>query len=183
MWLTEDPWPPMLILGVASLLAIAWWSSTKRAVGLLAAVGCMVLAGVMFIVEQAIVTPAEAVEQRVVDLCWAFQRRDPQTLEYFSKTSPQLRLLCQTALQMVEVQPDLRLTDFQTRLTNENSRAITHFRANATISVVGAGNVGRQPSRFELTWAREGDDWKVIQIRRLNPVNDKELGLLDQTSQ
>ncbi len=183
MWFTEDPWPPMLICGLGALLAISWWANSKRGLAAGLAVFCLALGGAVYVVEGIIVTPAEEVEQLVTDLCWQFQRRDPKVLEHFSQTAASLRHQCQAAMLLVEVQPDLRLTDFQTRLTNEGSRAICHFRANATISVLGAGNVGRQPSRFELTWAREGDAWKIIDLRRLNPIRDEELGLMDRSPQ
>ena len=78
------------------------------------------------------------------------------------------------------VDDDLRLTDFQTRVTNQESRAVTHFRANATLRVQNFGSVGRQPARIELTWAKEGPDWKIIALRRLNPVKDEEMDVLER---
>ena len=42
---------------------------------------------------------------------------------------------------------DMRLTDFQTTFSNENSRASVHFRANADISVAGVRIVLQR--RFE----------------------------------
>ena len=178
MWFTEDPWPPMLLLGVGAIIAIAFWSSSKRVLPLAVAVLCCALAGGVFLLDAAIVTPAERVEGLVVTLCDEFRRNDPRALEHFSATAPELRELCATAMDLVEVDDDLRLTDFQTRLTNQESRAITHFRANATLRVQNFGSVGRQPARIELTWAKEGGDWKIIAVRRLNPVKDEEMGIL-----
>lgn len=182
MWFTEDPWPPMVFCGLGALLAIGWWASSRRVAALAVSVGSLLLGGLIFVVEQAIVTPAEEVEQLVTELCWKFQRQEPQTLDYFSDSAPQLRLMCQLAMGMVTVDPDLRVSDFETQLTNENSRAICHFRANATISLVGAGNVGRQPARFRLTWGREGGEWKIVDVRRLNPIRDEEIGMLDRAA-
>ncbi len=182
MWLTEDPWPPVFICGVAALAALVWWGQTKRVVALLAVAGCIGLGIAAYVIEAAIITPGEEVEQLTTDLCWQFQRKDPEILKQFSLTAPQLMAMCQAALLLVEVHDDLRLTDMHTTVTNNDTRAVCHFRANATISVAGAGNVGRQPARFELTWAREGDQWKIIGLKRLNPIRDEELGVLDRTA-
>lgn len=178
MWFTEDPWPPMLLLGLGAIIAMAFWSSSKRVLPLGVAALCCVLAGGVYLLDAAIITPAEQVEGLVVRLCQEFRRKDPQALDHFSASAPELRALCATAMEMVEVDDDLRLTDFQTRVTNQDSRAVTHFRANATLRVQGFGSVGRQPARVELTWAKEGSDWKIIALRRLNPVKDEEMPVL-----
>jgi len=180
MWFTEDPWPPMLILGLVGLVGIGWWLSSQRVLHLSLAILAVVLAGGVYLIESAIVTPAEQVEQLVGQLCDEFRRKDPQALTHFSAQAPELRLMCQTAMALVDVAEDLRLTDFQTTVTNAGSRAVCHFRANATISLAGHGKVGRQPARFELTWIKEGDRWKISRIRRLHPIKDEELGVLDQ---
>lgn len=182
MWFTEDPWPPMFACGLAALLAVAFWSTSKRAVHLLAALGLLALGGVIYLVEQVIVTPAEQVEALVASLCEDFRHKRPATLDYFSATAPELKLMCSAAMALVEVKDDLRLTDMQTKLTNDDTRAVCHFRANAGMSVMGYGDVGRQPGRFELTWAKEPAGWKIIKIRRLHPINNEELPLLEKSA-
>lgn len=182
MWFTEDPWPPMLACGLGALLAVAFWSSSRRAVHLLVALGLLLFGGVLYLVEQAIVTPGEQVEAQVVQLCDQFRRKDPATLDHFSATAPELKLMCQAAMALVEIDDDLRLTDFQTRLTNADSRAVCHFRANAGLSVLGHGKVGRQPGRFELTWAKEPKGWKIIGVKRLNPIRDEEMPLMERSA-
>jgi hypothetical protein len=91
-------------------------------------------------------------------------------------------LLVETGMAMVTIQSDMRLSDFQTKLTNENSRGTVHFRANATIAVQGFGDVGYQPFRVILTFQRENGEWKIIDVERLNPLNGKKMGTLDQSS-
>ncbi len=179
MWFTEDPWPPMLLCGVGLLVGLGMWASSKRVLHLGISVVSLLLAGVIFYVEQAVVTPAEVVEQHVRHLCDEFRRKQPTALDYFSPTAPGLRAMAEGAMAMVTIGDDLSVTDFKTTITNEGSRAQCHFRANATISLTAAGNVGRQPARFLLTWAKEGDDWKVIAVKRLNPVNGSDMGMMD----
>ncbi len=182
MWFTEDPWPPMLLCGLVGLIGVAWWSSSKRVAHLAVAVGGLVLGGIVYVVEGAIVTPAETVEQAVIDLCHEFQRKDPRALDHFSRTAPELKLLCQTAMNLVDVESDMRLTDFQMRESNAGSRIVSHFRANASLSVTGFGKVGHQPARLELTWAKEGDDWKIVAIRRLHPIRDEEMDVMAKSA-
>lgn len=179
MWFTENPWPPMLLCGIGLLIGLGMWASSQRVLHLGISLLSLLLAGAIFFIEQAIVTPAEVVEQNVVRLCDEFRRKQPVALDYFSPTAPDLRQMAAGAMEMVTIGDDLSVTDFQTTITNQGSRAQCHFRANATISLAGAGNVGRQPARFLLTWAKEGADWKIISVKRLNPINGSDMGMLD----
>jgi hypothetical protein len=182
MWFTEDPWPPMLLCGIGILIGVGMWANSRRVLHLGIAIFALFCAGVIFAVEQAIITPAEQIEQQVVQLCDQFRRKDPQTLDHFSATAPELKTLAQQGMEMVTVGNDLSITDFQTKITNQGSRADCHFRANATISLNTFGNAGRQPARIVLTWAKEGTDWKIIGVKRLNPVNGQEMGVLNASA-
>jgi hypothetical protein len=163
----------MLICGVLALIGVAFWSSSKRVLPLAFAAVFVIAAGIIYAVERAIVTPAEEAESLTQQLCLEFKRQDPATLEHFSPTVPELRSLCEMAMQTFIVEDDLQLSDFQTRMTNDDSRAIVHFRAKATVTAMSYGIMKTyQPARFELTWAREGADWKIIALKRLNPFKD-----------
>ncbi len=182
MWFTEDPWVPMLACGLVGLLFIARWASSKRVLSLVLALGAFLAGGLIYVVEQAIVTPAEEVERLTTQLCWEFQRKDPKVVDHFSATAPELGLMCRLGLKTIDIADDLRLTDFQTEVSNEGSRIVCHFRANATLKVAMAGNVGRQPARLKLTWAKEPDGWKIVKVQRLHPIKDEELEVLAPTS-
>lgn len=182
MWFTEDPWPPMLLCGIGLLVGLGMWASSKRVLHLSVAIVSLLIAGVIFYVEQVIVTPAEEIEQQVVRLCDEFRRKQPAALDHFSPNAPELRTMAEGAMAMVTIGDDLSVTDFKTTITNQGSRAQCHFRANATISLIAAGSLGRQPARFLTTWAREGNDWKLIAVKRLNPVNGNDMGMMDAKS-
>lgn len=178
MWFTENPWPPMLIAGLAALVCVALWNSGQRRVYLLLAAVCALLCGGFYYLERAIVTEGEKLQALTVKLCEDFQKKDATVVRYFSDTAPELKLLIMGAMAMVDVKDDLRLTDFQTNLTNENSRGTVHFRANATLAVQGVGDVGHQPARIVLTYQREKDEWKIIAVDRLNPLTGKKMDTL-----
>lgn len=187
MWFTETPWPPIVILSVVAVALLLAWSANRRIAYLLAAM-LSVLAGVgVYFVEQSVVTERERVEATIHDFVHTFRDEsatynvtspaplggEVKSIDFVSSSAPLIRTLVWTGLNVVKVE-DVRITDLDVTMTSENSRAVTHFRANATISVTGYGNLGRKPSRWELTWQKEANDWRVIRARRLNPITGEE---------
>ena len=180
MWFTETPWPPILIFCVFGVLLFLGWVS-QRKTGYLAGVAlCLALCGLVFVVEQQIVTETERVEQRLLDFTAAFQRDSLQRglLNAVIGGGPELeslkflqgdevRRLATHALDLVDIQDDVRISDIRTKMSNKDSRAITQFRASASITVSGY-SAARQPSRWELTWGKEDGEWKVLRATRLN---------------
>ena len=187
MWFTETPWPPILILSVLGVLLFLGWMS-QRKTGYLAGVAlCIALCGLVFVVEQQIVTETERVEQRLLDFTAAFQRDSLQRglLNAVVGGGPELeslkfiqgdevRRLATHALDLVDIQDDVRISDIRTKITNKDSRAITQFRASASVTVTGY-NAVRQPSRWELTWGKEDGEWKVLRATRLNFLSGQPL--------
>ncbi len=178
MWFTENAWPPMLIAGLASLVFLALWNSNRRGLHLLAALGCLLLCAGFYLLERAIVTEGERLQKIVVSLCDDFRRKAPATLNYFSNGAPGLKAQVLAAMALVTIDKDLRLTDFHTTLTNQNSRGTVHFRANATLSVTGHGGVGHHPARLILIFQREQGEWKIIDVERLHPLTGEKMDTL-----
>jgi hypothetical protein len=183
MWFTEDAWTPMALLAIGAIVCLGLWNSSRRNGYLLVAVALLIGCGAAWVVESSIVTDRERLEALVRNLCDDFRRKDPRTLDYFSAQAGPLRDMVTSAMELVDVQDDLRVTDFETELTNGNSHGSVHFRANATLTVRAIGNVGRQPFRAIIDWQREGGSWKIVDIRRLNPLNGQEMAPLAHTSQ
>lgn len=179
MWFTENAWPPMLIAGLAALVCLALWNSNRRGLHLAAALVCLLLCAGFYFLERAIVTEGERLQQIVVSLCNDFRgKKVAETTSHFSNAAFKEKALVLAAMAMAEVHDDLRLTDFQSNLMNQNSRGTVHFRANATISVVGQGNVGHYPARFVLTFQREQGEWKIIEVERLHPLTGEKMQML-----
>lgn len=168
MWFTENAWPPMFIAGLCALVFFGMWSADRRNLYFFLGVGSLGMIGGAFVLERLILTDGERLQLNVSQLCDEFRRRDPLTLNHFSDTAPDLKEMVQVAMKQVEVGNDLNLTDFRTKITNENSRAEVHFRANATISTMGF--TGHHPFRCVLTFQKEGGLWKIVEIQRLDPI-------------
>ncbi len=187
MWFTETPWPPILMLSVIGVLLFLGWVS-QRKTGYLAGVAlCVALGGFVFVLEQQIVTEMERVEQRLLDFTKAFQRDSLQrgllnavvgggpeleSLKFIQ--ADEVRRMATQALDLADIQDDVRISDIRTRMTNKDSRAITQFRASASVTVAGY-NAVRQPSRWELTWGKEAGEWKVLRATRLNFLSGQPL--------
>jgi hypothetical protein len=60
-------------------------------------------------------------------------------------------------------------------VNEKESLATSHFRANASVTMQGYEAVGRRPTRWEFTWKREKDRWRIIKTRRLHPLRDEEM--------
>ena len=181
-WFTETPWPPIFILGIVAAVLLAVWTSQKQGVWLIGAVVACLAAPVVYLIEKAIVTEGERVEQNVLDLTAAFQRKDRErVLSFFSAQAPDLRDMAVYALNLVDLPKGIDVKDLSVRLSNENSRAISHFRANGTVAVPGVGE-RHSPSRWEVTWQKEGTEWKIIEVVRLHPYKDETMKVFDPRS-
>ncbi|MGE5195243.1 MAG: hypothetical protein ACM3U2_22340, partial [Deltaproteobacteria bacterium] len=134
-WFTENPWPPIFLLAIAACVMLGVWTSQKRGIWLLGAVTAIVVAVAVFLIENAIVTESERVEKKVHAVTEAFQRKDKDgTLAFFSVHSPELRGTVVQALEWVDLPNGVDIKDMTVRLSNENTRAVTRFRANGTVS-------------------------------------------------
>ena len=175
MWFTENPWPPILIAAAVAVLLLFAWAGNRRTPFLLGGLGLLLVCAGIYVAEQQIVTESERVAQRVHALVSAFQRQDSATtLGYISPQAEDIRRLVQDNISRVKLGDDLRVTDVSVEMVGRETRAISKFRASATVSMeIGQAHSG--PTRWELTWQREGNDWRVIKVDRLDPVSGKSL--------
>jgi ketosteroid isomerase-like protein len=183
-WLTENPWPPIFILGIAACVMVAVWTSQKRGAWLVGALTAVIAAAAVFFVEKAVITEGERVEQHVRDLVEAFVRGDrDRVVSFFSARAPELNALAVRGLDLVEFPSGIDVKDMSVRVSNENTRAISLFRANGVVSVKGLGAQQQMASRWQVTWQKEGNDWKIVEVVRLHPYKDESMQILEQRPQ
>ena len=103
-----------------------------------------------------------------------------KTLSYFSEENLTDRTRIKIAMVMFTVHDDLRVSDVMVTVNEKDSLATSHFRANASVTMLGGGDAGWRPSRWEFTWQREEGAWRIIKIQRLHPIRDEEMGPLEK---
>jgi hypothetical protein len=180
MWLTETPWPPIIALLVAAVVFGFLWSRTRRRPLAILALVCLVLVPAAYFVEQAVVTPAEEVEQHVRELRDSVVAGDVErTLSFFAASAEAERGAVQAGMKLVDVKDDLRITDLSVKTVGEDTQAVTHFRANGTVVPENYGDQ-HVATRWEISWRKEAGEWKLYKIVRLNPVTGDPMGLMSQ---
>lgn len=180
MWVTENPWPPIVILVTLAVVLAGVWTQNQRSVFLLGVLGLLAAAVAVFVIERQIVTESERIEANVEAMVDAAVRGNvDEVVAFISPQENLLRRIVQSGLDLVDVEEDARVTDESVRMTTGGTQAISQFRVNATISLKNPPHRGHHPSRWEMTWRRIGKDWKVVEIRRLNPVTGEEMQVMD----
>ena len=173
MWFTENPWPPILILGMAACGMFAAWYSQKRAIWLAGCLAALVGCGAIYFYEKSIVTDGEKVEARILKLVSDFEKKDRDAVvDAISKQAPKWREIALQALEDVDIQPGLDVKDMSVELFSERSQAVSRFRANGNVTYK-KGMTAYHPSRWELRWQKEGNDWKIVDVVRLDPLRDE----------
>ena len=185
MWFTEDAWSPIILCTVIAAIFFIVFMTTQRARFLLA-LPLLLAAITIYFAEIAIVTDSEQVENNLLSLVSTFAEESHQ-FGAGSTTKPE-QVRCQSffavnntvdrtrvvaALMFVQVQGDIRVTDVRIQLTNNDTMAVTHFRANGTFAA--GSQSGHHPSRWEMTWQKQAGEWKITRTKMLNVVNGQEM--------
>ncbi len=166
MWFTETPWPPFVLCLVISAALFGWWN-THRGRGALAGSALFLLAGAAIVViEAAIVTERERVEAGVYGLAKAFESGNAERCaEFFSPHDEADRELVRRAAGMVKIVGSIRISDLTVQVSSGNTRATAVFRASGTADFQGHSQ--HAATRWELTWERDGGEWKIVRVQRL----------------
>ena len=171
-WFTEEPWYPLLGCVLALLALGGLWRTTPNPVYLKAMAGVVFAAVVVIVVERAIVTEAERIDEGVRDMVAAFRRQDvDRTLSHISAAATAARALVSNAIGIVDIHDDLRITVIQVNVADGRERATARFRVNGTAEARGTSR--HVSTRWELNFEREGGRWKVTRIQRMRLTKDE----------
>ncbi len=174
MWFAEIPWPPIIISLVLSAVFFSRWNQKRKQFSLVIAIVLLVLSPGIYLIEQNIVTEKEKLEEIIYGLSHAFQQGQvKESLFYVHKKNLVDKARIKKALKYIEVGDDMRITDLRIKISQDDAlSATTLFRANATISFRN-NSLGYKPSRWKISWYKDGSAWKIIQIEQLHIVNGK----------
>ena len=80
---------------------------------------------------------------------------------------------------MVTLTKDFHIKDLAVTLREDGQTADAHLRANGTLKITHSDMLTRVFTRWQTTWKFVGSGWKLVEVRRLDPVNGQEMGILD----
>jgi len=166
-------WPLFFLCLILSAALFGQWVLQRGRRQIVASAVFFLAAAAILLADHFIITETKRVEAGIYGLAKAVQAGNvEQCLDFFSPNDKADRQLVTTAVGMVEIDGSIHITDLSIKMSSAESRAVSTFRATATAKYQGRSD--RVPTRWELTWQREGNDWKVTRIRRLQLIGDQE---------
>jgi hypothetical protein len=175
-WLTENPWPLLLLLAGTAVVALILGVPKGRSVSIV----CVLAAVGLYLVEMSIVTPAEEVEAQLQTMLEAFRERNQDSIaRAIADEAPKLRETAAQGLELVTLTNDFHIKDLEVTLRSDGLTADAHLRANGTLIVNQGDAAARVFTRWQTVWKHIGGDWKLVEVKRLDPVNSQEIGILD----
>ena len=178
MSLIDVLFPLAVALGLLAVGLAVWSVVSGRGKLLAIAAACLLLGAAAFAADRFIVTTAERVEALTVEVANAVVAGDVEAaLGYFSPTASAERATVRFGLGLITIDPDLRLSDWETTLSGGETRAVVHVRANGTVRNPRMGFERHVATRWRLTWRVEAGEWKIVQARRLDPITGQPQGL------
>jgi len=177
---TDNPLPLALLFGAAALMAALFAMGRQTVKAYLVVVVLALIAGGIFAIDSFVVTERERVEARINSLVRNFEAQNlDATLEHISQRALLERALVTGGIQVLHVPQPLAIKDISVALQNEDSVAISRFRVNGTVELNGR-SLGHQPSMWEVTWRKEGGEWKATKIQELDPIREEPLSRVEQ---
>ena len=166
-------WPLFFICLVLSAALFGQWFVQQRRRPLVLSLVFLAAAGGIFLADWLIITETKRVQAGIYALAKAFQAGNvDQCMAFFSPQDQADRELVGRAAGMVQIEGPIRISDLSVGMSSTESRAIATFRASATAKFQGHSDRGY--TRWELTWQREGNDWKIVRVRRLKFIGEGE---------
>ena len=175
-WLTENPWPLLLLLAGTGMVALISGVPKGRSVSVV----CLLAVVGLYLMEAAIVTPGESVERQLQNMLDGFRDRNHDAInDCIADESPKLRETAAEGLNIVTLTKDFHIKDLEVAVRIDGRTADAHLRANGTLKVNHGDMISHVFTRWQTVWKHDGSDWKLVEVRRLDPVNGQEMGILD----
>lgn len=175
-WLTENPWPLMVVLVGAAIVAGIMIERRGQLIGIV----LLIIAGAVYMIEEKVVTTAEVVEREIEAMLAGFKSDKMESVyARISETAPNLKTTAKQGNEKVRLHDGFHLKDVRVTVSADGREAVAHLRANGRVTIRGAQFESQAATRWETTWKLEGQEWKLIGVRRLDVVSGDEIGVLD----
>jgi hypothetical protein len=166
-------WPLFFLCLILSAGLFGQWLLQRSRRQIVASLVFLAAGCAIVLADRLIVTETKRVEAGIYGLAKAFQAGQvDRCLDFFSPQDTADRQLVSQAAGMVEFEGPIRISDVSVNMSSAESRAVATFRASATAKFQGHSDRGY--TRWELTWQREANDWKVVRVRRLRFIGEGE---------
>jgi hypothetical protein len=166
-YLTDNPWPAVIVLSGLALAALVAGSSQMRKVAMALAVS----AGVIYSVSEIVVSTAEEIEISATEILKGFQNRDlEQIKECISTKNSQLMSTAEQGLQRVTINNDFHIRSMIVK-SETSEQVVVRIRANGHVTENGHQMRQYVPEYWETTWIQEDGAWKLRDATRLNPMS------------
>ncbi|GAB5443147.1 MAG: hypothetical protein Fues2KO_34960 [Fuerstiella sp.] len=175
-WITDNPWPLVLIFVAGAVLSLLIGFSRSRTVALL----CVLAAVGVYLLEQSIISPSERVQAQVEQMLQHFKARDADAIAaMISDDAEELADVARQGLDLVEVSDSFHIKSAVVTVDDSEQTAEALVRANGNLQLLKHGGGSRYvPTYWNMTWRKTNDAWKLAQVIRLNPANGQEIGIL-----
>lgn len=175
-WLTENPWPLLLLLlGTAAVAALVLERRGRQA-----AVILLVLAVAVWLVADAVVTPSEVLKDELQVMLDGFKAGDIAAVHaQISPGAPGLQQTASEGLELVQLHSGFHLKDVRVTLQPDGQHAVVHLRANGRATLRKSNAEQQVATRWETAWELQSGRWKLTGVKRLDVVSGQEMGILD----
>lgn len=175
-YLTDNPWPAIIVLAGLAICSLISGNASLRKLGLVFAVA----AGLVYVVEQRIVSARESIEISASDILQGFQDDDLDAIAaHISADSPELNETAAQGLELVTIDRSFHIRSVQL-ISETDDEVVVRIRANGTIIQRSNGMSQHVPEYWETTWVQEAESWKLAKATRLDPVTGKPRGTFDR---
>jgi len=175
-WLTENPWPLILLLSGAMVVMLILGGAKGRGIAFTFAV----LAVAVYFLEAAIVTPSEQIEGSLQSLLEGFITEDLSAIhQQIDDEAPGLKEKAKQGLALVNLDKSFHMQDIVVKVDEGGQRAEAELRANGRLTVEQANTPYHAATRWRTHWKLVNEQWKLSEVHRLNPVTGEEIGVLD----
>lgn len=171
-YITENPWPLIILLAGIAIAAFASGIAKGKSIALV----CVLLAVGLYFVEQSLISPAEELEAEISVMLDNFKAKNVDAITaQIVNGKDDLIATAKKGVEIVDLGDSFKIKDVQVTIDSD-STATAMVRANGPVTVPGYN--GHTPTFWKTTWQKSGDRWKLSNAIRLDNVSGKEVDTL-----
>jgi hypothetical protein len=165
--LLENPLPIWSLGAVGLAIAVIVFLAKRSLASILGVVGVIAATVLLLLVESAVITPSEEIEQSLTDLMAAIEANDvAAVVAMIAPTAKAIRTEAETLMPQVKVR-ETGATSVRVAVDETASplRATSFFRGRIDGTHARTGVRVFYFDQVEIDWQKSGDKWLVIDYR------------------